>query len=173
VVTTAANVEYHAKIVRDKAVLRRLIEAATAIIQGRYEGRSTSIEVLDNAEHRVSPVAQSAAEDSSGEGADLADHGAASSSCTQPGALNGRADRLHDLDRLTRRFQRGDLVIVRGAASEGQGGSRLKRRDTPPSTQRGIAVFSLEMSKEQLAAAALLRGLGGCAAPASRPAARR
>jgi len=42
-----------AKIVRDKAVLRRLIEAATAIIQDAYEGRSTSIEVLDNAEHRV------------------------------------------------------------------------------------------------------------------------
>src|SRR2546421_415489 len=53
VVPTAANVEYHAKIVRDKAVLRRLIEAATAIIQDAYEGRSTSIEVLDNAEHRV------------------------------------------------------------------------------------------------------------------------
>src|SRR3989449_5597597 len=40
VVPTAANVEYHAKIVRDKAVLRRLIEAATAIIQDAYEGRS-------------------------------------------------------------------------------------------------------------------------------------
>src|SRR5207253_6853781 len=54
----AANVEYHAKIVRDKAVLRRLIEAATAIIQDAYEGRTTSIEVLDNAEHRVFQVAQ-------------------------------------------------------------------------------------------------------------------
>src|SRR2546422_764996 len=58
VVPTAANVEYHAKIVRDKAVLRRLIEAATAIIQDAYEGRTTSIEVLDNAEHRVFQVAQ-------------------------------------------------------------------------------------------------------------------
>src|SRR6267154_132480 len=58
VVPTAANVEYHARIVRDKAVLRRLIEGATAIIQDAYEGRSTSIEVLDNAEHRVFQVAQ-------------------------------------------------------------------------------------------------------------------
>src|SRR5207244_4458883 len=46
VVPTAANVEYHAKIVRDKAVLRRLIEAATAIIQDPYEGRTTPIDVL-------------------------------------------------------------------------------------------------------------------------------
>src|SRR5690242_5502719 len=56
VVPTAANVEYHAKIVRDKAVLRRLIEAATSIIQDAYEGRSSSNEVLDNAEHRVFQV---------------------------------------------------------------------------------------------------------------------
>src|ERR1044072_5749590 len=58
VVPTAANVEYHAKIVRDKTVLRRLTEAATAIIQDAYDGRSTTIEVLDNAEHRVFQVAQ-------------------------------------------------------------------------------------------------------------------
>jgi len=37
-VPTAANVDYHAKIVRDKAVLRRLVEAATGIIQDVYEG---------------------------------------------------------------------------------------------------------------------------------------
>src|SRR5947209_1139650 len=58
VVPTAANVEYHAKIVRDKAVLIRLIEAATSIIQDAYEGRATSSEVLDAAEHRVFQVAQ-------------------------------------------------------------------------------------------------------------------
>src|SRR5206468_218257 len=58
VVPTAANVDYHAKIVRDKAVLRRLIEAATAIIQDAYDGRLTSGDMLDNAEHRVFQVAQ-------------------------------------------------------------------------------------------------------------------
>jgi replicative DNA helicase len=58
VVPTAANVEYHAKIVRDKALLRRLIEAATSIIQEAYDGQAPSTEVLDNAEHRVFQVAQ-------------------------------------------------------------------------------------------------------------------
>src|SRR5205823_3254424 len=58
VVPTAANVDYHARIVRDKAVLRRLVEAATSIIQDVYDGRSSSSEVLDNAEHRVFQVAQ-------------------------------------------------------------------------------------------------------------------
>src|SRR5213083_323451 len=58
VVPTAANVDYHAKIVREKAVLRRLVEAATGIIQDVYEGHGTAGEVLDNAEHRVFQVAQ-------------------------------------------------------------------------------------------------------------------
>jgi|SRR5437870_4212047 len=58
VVPTAANVDYHARIVRDKAVLRRLVEAATSIIQDVYDGRGSSSEVLDNAEHRVFQVAQ-------------------------------------------------------------------------------------------------------------------
>src|SRR5690242_3403555 len=53
VVPTAANVDYHSKIVRDKAVLRRLAEAATGIIQDIYDGHGTAGEVLDNAEHRV------------------------------------------------------------------------------------------------------------------------
>src|SRR5437660_10704859 len=53
VVPTAANVEYHAKIVRDKAVLRRLIEAATAIMQEAYEGPTISTEIVGNPAHRV------------------------------------------------------------------------------------------------------------------------
>src|SRR5688572_31451765 len=58
VVPTAANIDYHARIVKEKAVLRRLIEAATGIIQDIYDGHGTASEVLDNAEHRVFQVAQ-------------------------------------------------------------------------------------------------------------------
>jgi len=58
VVPTAANVDYHAKIVRDKAVLRRLVEAATGIHPGHLRRTRDGGEVLDNAEHRVFQVAQ-------------------------------------------------------------------------------------------------------------------
>src|SRR6202008_3252349 len=50
VVPTAASIEYHGRIVRDKALLRRLIEAATAIVQEAYEGRGMPRAVLDNAD---------------------------------------------------------------------------------------------------------------------------
>jgi replicative DNA helicase len=57
-VPTAANIEYHARIVREKALLRRLIEAATSIIQDSYEPRATVEEVLDQAEQKIFQVAQ-------------------------------------------------------------------------------------------------------------------
>src|SRR5256885_8777280 len=55
VVPTAANIDYHARIVRDKAVLRRLVEAATGIIQDIYEGRSEERRVGKEGRSRGSP----------------------------------------------------------------------------------------------------------------------
>ena len=52
-VPTAANLEFHAKIVRDKAILRRLIEAATSIVTEAYDGHSTAHDLLDVAESRI------------------------------------------------------------------------------------------------------------------------
>mgnify|MGYP003287545709 CR=1 FL=1 len=52
IVPTAANVEYHARIVREKALLRRLIEASTSIVQSAFDGKNTADELLDEAESR-------------------------------------------------------------------------------------------------------------------------
>src|SRR5882724_1405025 len=122
VVPTAANVEYHAKIVRDKAVLRRLIEAATAIIQDAYEGRSTSIEVLDNAEHRVFQVAQFRRAEEFVRLKELIwpTMERIEQLHTSQGALTGVGTGFTDLDRLTAGFQRGDLVIVAARPSMGK-----------------------------------------------------
>ncbi len=46
-VPTAANLEFHASIVREKAILRRLIETSTSIISEAYDGRSSANELLD------------------------------------------------------------------------------------------------------------------------------
>src|SRR5882757_1403811 len=119
VVPTAANVEYHAKIVRDKAVLRRLIEAATAIIQDAYEGRSTSIEVLDNAEHRVFQVAQFRRAEEFVRLKELIWPTMERIEQLQSGAgsVTGVPSGFLDLDNLTAGFQRADLIIVAGRPS--------------------------------------------------------
>src|SRR3989442_980971 len=134
VVPTAANIEYHAKIVRDKAVLRRLIEAATAIIQDAYEGRSTSSEVLDSAEHRVFQVAQFRRAEEFIRLKELIwpTMERIEQLHTSQGALTGVATGFTDLDRLTAGFQRGDLVIVAARPAA--------RRRLPEARPRGRAV---------------------------------
>ena len=57
-VPTAANLEYHARIVKDKAILRRLIETSTGIITEAYDGRSTASDLLDKAESRIFQISQ-------------------------------------------------------------------------------------------------------------------
>src|SRR5438067_12013827 len=58
-VPTAANVEYHARIVRERSLLRRLIEASSQVIRDAYEvGERTIDQILDEAEHRIFQVAQ-------------------------------------------------------------------------------------------------------------------
>src|SRR3989441_8066471 len=153
VVPTAANIDYHARIVRDKAVLRRLIEAATSIIQDAYDGRTTSAETLDNAEHRVFQVAQLKRAEEFVRLKELiwptmerieqlqAGHGSV------PGVPTGFAD----LDRLTAGFHKADLVIVAARPSMGKTAFALNVvQHAAIEHDVGVAIFSLEMTKDQL-----------------------
>jgi replicative DNA helicase len=153
VVPTAANVDYHAKIVRDKAVLRRLVEAATGIIQDVYEGRGTAGEVLDNAEHRVFQVAQFRRSEEfirikeliwpTMERIEQLQSGA--------GSVTGVPSGFLDLDRLTAGFQRADLVILAARPSMGKTALALNIvQHAAIEHNVGVAIFSLEMSKDAL-----------------------
>ncbi len=153
VVPTAANVEYHTRIVRDKAVLRRLVEAATEIIQDVYDGRSDSGEVLDNAEHRVFQVAQFRRSEDFSRLKELIWPTMERIEQLQggQGIVTGVASGFLDLDRLTAGFQRGDLVIIAARPSMGKTSFVLNCvQHAAIEHQVGVAVFSLEMSKESL-----------------------
>ncbi|MDP3911195.1 MAG: replicative DNA helicase [Gemmatimonadales bacterium] len=153
VVPTAANVDYHARIVRDKAVLRRLVEAATAIIQDIYTGHGTASEVLDNAEHRVFQVAQFRRAEEfirikeliwpTMERIEQLQSGA--------GSVTGVPSGFLDLDRLTAGFQRADLVILAARPSMGKTALALNIvQHAAIEHNTGVAFFSLEMSKDAL-----------------------
>ena len=153
VVPTAANIEYHTRIVRDKAVLRRLIEAATEIIQDVYEGKGDSSEVLDNAEHRVFEVAQFRRSEDFSRLKELIWPTMERIEQLQgsQGMVTGVASGFLDLDRLTAGFQRGDLVIIAARPSMGKTSFVLNCvQHAAIEHQIGVAVFSLEMSKEAL-----------------------
>lgn len=153
-VPTAANIEYHARIVRERALLRRLIEASSAIIRDAYEsGERTVEEVLDEAEQRIFQVAQSH------------ERGGfvwikkilyptfekIEQLQAAKGGITGVPTGFVDLDEMTGGFQRGDLVIVAARPSMGKTawvtGVALQ---SAIAHRVPVALFSLEMSKEQL-----------------------
>jgi len=153
VVPTAANVEYHARIVRDKALLRRLIEAATAIVQEAYEGRGLPSEVLDEAEHRIFQVAQLRRTEEFIRLKELIWPTMERIEQLQSGhgAVTGVATGFADLDRLTAGFQRADLVIVAARPSMGKTAFILNVvQHAAIEHSVGVGIFSLEMSKDQL-----------------------
>ncbi len=153
VVPTAANVEYHARIARDKAVLRRLVEAATGIIQDVYEGRAPAGEVLDNAEHRVFQVAQFRRSEEFTRLKELIWPTMERIEQLQGGAgsVTGVPSGFVDLDRLTAGFQKGDLVIIAARPSMGKTALVLNIvQHAAIEHSVGVAIFSIEMSKDQL-----------------------
>jgi replicative DNA helicase len=153
VVPTAANVEYHARIVRDKAVLRRLVEAATGIIQDVYEGHTAAGEVLDNAEHRVFQVAQFRRAEEFTRIKELIWPTMERIEQLQAGAgsVTGVPSGFTDLDRLTAGFQRADLIILAGRPSMGKTAFALNVvQHAAIEHNVKVAIFSLEMSKDAL-----------------------
>ncbi len=153
-VPTAANLSYHAKIVREKALLRRLIDSASHIIRDVYEqGEREVEEVLDEAEQRIFQVAQS--HDREGfvwikeilwptfEHIERLQESAT--------GITGVPSGFAELDRKTAGLQRGDLVIVAARPSMGKTSWVLNvAQNAAIDHEVPVAIFSLEMSKEQL-----------------------
>jgi replicative DNA helicase len=153
-VPTAANLEYHANIVREKAILRHLIETATSIIGEAYAGRSSANELLDSAESRVFHISQQRREAGftrikemlwpTMERIEMLHR----SGKTITGVPSG----FVDLDEMTSGFQKSELIIVAARPSMGKTSFCLNIATHaalvhPPV---GVAVFSLEMSKNSL-----------------------
>ena len=153
-VPTAANVEYHARIVREKALLRRLIDAASNIIRDVYDqGEAEVEEVLDKAEQRVFQVSQSHSREGFVwikeilwptfehiERLQESDTG-----------ITGLATGFSDLDGMTTGLQKGDLIIVAARPAMGKTSLVLNiAQNAAIEVGDSVAIFSLEMSKEQL-----------------------
>ena len=152
-VPTAANVEHHSRIVKEKALLRRLIEVSTQIAGEAFEARLPAGELIDFAEKRILEVGQ----DRGGEGfvrvkalmfsaMDRIDE------ISREGrSVTGVASGFSDLDQLTSGFQPSDLVIVAARPSMGKTALTLNiAQHVAIKEDVGVAFFSLEMSKESL-----------------------
>lgn len=152
-VPTAAHVDHYARFVKDTATLRRLIDTATRLVTESYKGELTPRELLDRAQQELFALTQSGQRDV----VKLHDvlietFNRLEQLYENKGKLVGVPTGFHDLDRLTAGLQRSDLIIVAARPSMGKTMLCLNlARYVAVHEKVPVAIFSLEMSREQLA----------------------
>src|SRR5258706_1792762 len=152
-VPTAANVEYHAKIVKEKALLRRLIEVSTEIVGEAFGGGTTADELLDIAEQKIFQVSQQRTNEGFSRIKELLWPTMERIEAIHAGgeAITGIASGFSDLDELTSGFQPSDLIIVAARPSMGKTAFTLNvAQHAAIEKDKKVAFFSREMSKESL-----------------------
>jgi replicative DNA helicase len=153
-VATAANAEYYARIILEKSTLRDLIEASSDIVNQAYRQEKEVDDLLDEAEQKVFDISEGQLRSDFSRIADLLPHTfeAIDNYVETKGGLIGYPTGYTDLDSYTAGFHRGDLIIIAGRPSMGKSALVLNiAENLSLSTNKAAAVFSLEMSKEQLA----------------------
>jgi replicative DNA helicase len=150
---TAANVVHHARIVRDKAVKRRLIQVATEIVEAGYEETGDCGELLDFAESHIFDVSKAQSRTTF---ASLHDEMPPTfdyidAIMNRQGDLTGLPTGFRDVDQLTGGLQPGELVIVAARPGMGKTAFALNiARNACLEHGRKAAVFSLEMTTRSL-----------------------
>lgn len=153
-VPTAANVEHYARIVETKAALRRLIQASGEVARQAYDGQEDVDDVLDRAENLIFAVAQrrrlrgyvplrQVLMETYERLEDLYAH---------QGQITGVPTGFNDLDKLTSGFSPSDLIILAARPAQGKTALCLNIACNVALRKKiGVGIFSLEMSREQVA----------------------
>jgi len=152
-VPTAANAGYYARIVRERAILRRLVEAGTRIVQFGYAGDADADELVDRAQAEVFSVTdrrasedyQSLSEIMPGALDEIEAIG------SRGGVLTGVPTGFSDLDALTNGLHPGQMVVI--AARPGMGKSTLALdfgRSAAIKHNMTTVLFSLEMGRNEI-----------------------
>jgi len=151
---SSANVEYYAKIVLEKSILRKLIISATDIQSEAYEAKEPAFDILDAAEQRIFALSESRLKAGFKNFSDVLtqtfEH--IDSIHQKKFHTTGVPTGIIGLDDLTSGFQNGDLVILAGRPSMGKTALALSiARNSAVEYGVPVGIFSLEMADYQLA----------------------
>jgi len=159
VVPTAANAGHYIQMVEEKAHLRKLIHAATEVAQMSYEQKDDIDQILDRAQQKILDVA---ADRTSGEFSEMKDilgetFENINKLAEAGGAITGLSSGFRDLDKMTAGLQKSDLILIAARPSMGKTAFVLNIARAvaapvkdDPGAGKSVAIFSLEMSKQQL-----------------------
>jgi replicative DNA helicase len=152
-IPVAANATHYARIILGKATLRRLIERTALITTRCFEDRGDMEDILDFAERSIFDISQDKVKPAFHALADILPdtYKAVEQAYEEKILVTGLPTGYRELDQLTSGFQAGDLVIIAGRPSMGKTALALNiAQNASAATGAPSAIFSLEMSKEQL-----------------------
>jgi replicative DNA helicase len=152
-VPTAANIEYYAKIVKEKAILRKLIQTSTEIVTQSYEDRGDVEGFLDEAERAIFEISEKRVRPSFYSIREIVKDSFTTIErlFKKKELVTGVPSGFKELDRMTAGFQPSDLIIIAGRPSMGKTAFCLDVAEYAAIDNKiPVAIFSLEMSKEQL-----------------------
>jgi len=152
-VTTTANVEYYCKIVEDKSILRQLIRSSDEIMTQAFEDTEQINTIIEKAEKNIFEITQGSHRQGFAPLNEvlLSSFAQMEERAANKGALTGVTSGFIDLDNKLSGLQKADLILL--AARPSMGKTALGINIATNSALKGdakVAVFSLEMSKEQL-----------------------
>jgi replicative DNA helicase len=151
-VPSSANVTYYANVVKDKMLLRELIAASGEILDNCYNQRGETRETLDEAERKIFAVTDKNISGNAAALKDLVIRSFELIESRQGTHVTGLATSFYELDDLTCGLQNGEMIVIAGRPSMGKTSLALNiaehigLMDKTP-----IAIFSLEMGRQQLA----------------------
>ena len=153
IVPTTSNVKYYANIVKEKSVMRQLIKASNEIINLGYDASTDVQEILDKAEKNIFDISQEkSGDDIQPINVVLQDtFEMIEKLCTDKSEVTGITTGFADLNKKINGLQRTDLILLAARPAMGKTAFSLNLvQNAALKGDASVAVFSLEMSKEQL-----------------------
>ncbi|ADL54016.1 replicative DNA helicase [Clostridium cellulovorans] len=152
-IASTANVHSYIKIVKDKAVLRRLIKVANEITEDSYTKQNDVAKVMDSAEKKIFDIAQNKTRNDYEPIASVLSRSFEQLEyvANNSGGLTGVPSGFTALDGMTSGFQKSDMILIAARPSMGKTTFALNlAQHAAIRENKSIVIFSLEMSKEQL-----------------------
>lgn len=153
-VPTTANLDAYIKIVEEKSLLRKLIKSSTTIIEESYNNQDKVDNVLDLAQKKIFDIAEKKGSNDYEPLSSVLERGflEIEKLFNNKGSITGVGSGIKDLDAKTSGFQKGDMVLIAARPSMGKTTFSLNIAENAALREgKSVVVFSLEMSKEQLA----------------------
>ncbi|MHC4448316.1 MAG: replicative DNA helicase, partial [Planctomycetota bacterium] len=149
-VPSAANATHYARLVREKAMVRRLIEAAGDILYEAYHSPDQAQAILDQAEQRIFNIAQHSQHTQIESLHELIKQTISLLEASEGKQLTGLPTGFVELDELTGGLQRGEMIVIAARPSMGKTALALNIAEQMATHGLGVGIFSMEMSKQQV-----------------------